>query len=83
MTQKNKWRALFSLPENIAGSSAAVLNNTLYNIGGDGSSHSVYWLELLSRKGRWNTIKTLGMTDLSGHYWRKATAVGNNIVYFG
>ena len=78
---KNEWKALPSLPEEISDSSATVLKNVLYNFGGSGSTNSVCWLDLL--KPKWNSVKTLGFIDFSGHRLRDATVVKNKIVYFG
>ena len=63
---KNEWKALPSLLEETDGSSAAVLNGMLYNLGGAGSTYSVSRLDLLSVKGKWKSVKTPGLSDFSG-----------------
>ena len=83
MISKNEWKALPSLPEDVSHSSATVLRDVLYNIGGSGSANSVHWLDLLSGKGKWNSVKTLGLTDFLDLWLREATVVMNKIVYFG
>ena len=60
-----------------------MLNDVLYNIGGDGTTNSVYWLDLLSEKPEWSSIKTLDLIDFSGYQSRHAAVVKNKIVYFG
>ena len=79
--EKNQWKALPSLPENIYGSSASVLNDVVFNIVGVGSTNSACWLDLLSKKRKWNSVKTL--SSFSGHWMRNATVVNSKIVYFG
>ena len=71
------------LPCLINGSSATVLNDVLFNIGGAESTNSVCWLDLLSEKATWNSVNTLGVADFSDHCYRDATVVKNKIVYFG
>ena len=64
-------------------SSAVVLNSVIYNIGGDGSSHSVWWCSLLSNgTPKWKSIDFENYS-FKGHYYREALVVGNKIVYFG
>ena len=46
--KKKEWKTLPSLPEKIYGSSATVLKDVLYNIGGSGSTNSICWISLLS-----------------------------------
>ena len=60
---KNKWTGRPSLSEEIFSSSATVLNDVLYNFRGYKSTNSVCWLDLLSKKAEWNSLKTLGETD--------------------
>ena len=55
----------------------------LYNIGGEGSTNSVYWLELLSEKPKWFSMKTVGEVSFCDHFDSAATVVKNKIVYFG
>ena len=55
----------------------------MYCIGGDESSNSVCWLDLLKAKGKWKSVKTLGQTHFSGQYYRDESVVKNKIVYFG
>ena len=65
------------------GSSAVVLNSVIYNIGGDGSSHSVLWCSLLSNgPPKWKSMD-LENYSFKGYYDREALVVGNKIVYFG
>ena len=54
----------------------------LYSIGVHESTNSVCWLNLMSPVAQWNSIKTLGVTDFSGHCLRDATVVKKQIVYF-
>ena len=83
MIAKSEWKALASLSQKIAGSSATILNDVLYSIGGDGSTSSVCWLDLLNEKAKWSLAKTLGQSDFSDHRLRDATVVKNTIIYFG
>ena len=65
------------------GSSAVVLNSVIYNIGGGGSSHSVWWCSLLSNDPpKWKSMD-LENYSFKGYRWREALVVGNKIVYFG
>ena len=41
------------------------------------------WLDLLSEKMKWNSVKKVGRSDFSSHQLRDATVVKNQIVYFG
>ena len=45
---KNAWKLHSLLLKDICSSSAVVLNNVMYNIGGYHSSHSVMWCQLSS-----------------------------------
>ena len=85
LRKKNQWlAALPRLPEEIAASSATVLNEVLYNIGGGGSTYSVVWVDLLSAKRTWKSKKTVGLVaDFSDHRLRDAAVLKNAIVYFG
>ena len=47
-TANNKWTALPDLPDKLDCSAATVLNDVLYNFGGENALHSVYHLDLLS-----------------------------------
>ena len=67
MIAKSEWKALASLSQKIAGSSATFLNDVLYSIGGDGSTSSVCWLDLLNEKAKWSLAKTLGQSDFSDY----------------
>ena len=62
----------------IAESSATILNDVFYNIGGVGFANSVNWLD--SVKPEWNSF---GQTDFSDHYYRDTKVVKNKIVSFG
>ena len=44
---KNIWKAHSLLPEAIGASSAVLLSNVIYNIGGRKSTHSVMWCPLI------------------------------------
>ena len=79
--EKNEWKVLPSLPEKISGSSATVVEDVLYNIGGDESTNSVSWLDLF--KSEWNSVLKLRVADFSDQGSRDATVVANKIVYFG
>ena len=61
--RKNEWKALPSLPEEISHSSATVLNDALYNIGGSVSTNSVCRLDLLRKNSRWISVQTLAQTS--------------------
>ena len=61
-----------------------MLNNVLYNMGGHDSTFSVCWLDLVSEKPKWTSIRTLGQSaDFTGQCYRDATVVKNTIVFFG
>ena len=80
MRMRNQWKALPSLPYKTVCSSATVVGDVLYNMGGCHSINSVEWLDLVSEERRWNSIKTVGEVSLSDHYMRDATVVNNQIV---
>ena len=80
---KNCWRALLCLPEKIWGSSAIVMSDVLYNLGGHNSTKSVYWLDLVSEKRSWNSLKTLRPDEtVFNQFYRDASVVKNTIVNF-
>ena len=71
------------LPEAIYGSSAVVLNNVMYNIGGYLSSRSVAWCRLKSKYVTSWQFMDLSNSNFKGYSWREALVVENKIVYFG
>ena len=78
---KNVWRLHSILPERVWGSSAVVLNDIIYNIGGNGSSHSVMWSRA-NPSSKWY-LRDLSNYNFSGYYLREAFVLENKIVYFG
>ena len=46
--EKDTWKMYSQLPEAIYGSSAVILDHTIYNIGGNSSTHSILWCDLSS-----------------------------------
>ena len=55
----------------------------MYNIGGEGSFHSVMWCRLSSTyPAKWEFMD-FPIYSFNGYYWREALAVENKIVYFG
>ena len=80
---KNIWKLHSLLPEALEASSAVVLNNNMYNIGGRESSHSVLWHDLCSNApSEWKAMD-LANYDFSGYCYREALVLENKIVYFG
>lgn len=80
---KGEWKVLPPVLEKMSNCSATVLKDVLYCIGGIGSTNSVEWMELVSEKRRWSSIKRMeAHTDFSDHYYRDATVVSNKIVFF-
>ena len=80
---KNKWKFHWELLEAISGSSAVILNNVMYNIGGDKSSHPVMWCQLSATyPSKWKFMN-ISHYSLNGYYWREVLVVENKIVYFG
>ena len=55
---KSRWKAQPALLQKTYGSSAAVFNNVLYDIGGHESSHSLEWLDLTRTEVNWAFMKT-------------------------
>ena len=83
LISKNHWNFHSELPEALEGSSVVVVDNVMYNIGGDRSSHSVYWYPLLSNyQSEWKFMD-LNNFDFSGYYYIEAFVLENTIVYFG
>ena len=80
---RTKWRSLDSLSSGVRSSSAVVLGDVLYNLGGHPLSYSVTWLDLASQHGSWNSLKTVGEACFLNHSFRGATLISNKIVYFG
>ena len=71
------------LPEAVDSSSAVVLNNGIYNLGGDGSSHSVAWCRLCyNAPAKWEFVD-LPNYSFAGYARREAFVIENKIVYFG
>ena len=63
-------------------SSAVVLNDVMYNIGGDGSTHSVEWYRL-NAPPNWKFMELRSNYDFRGFWFREALVLENKIVYFG
>ena len=80
---KSKWKLHSLLPEALYGSSAVVLDQVMYNIGGLGSSHSVVRCHLSpSGLQEWKLVD-LPNYNFIGYSEREAVVVENKIVYFG
>ena len=59
------------------------MNDILYSFGGWGSTSSVVWLDLASKKRSWMSMKRVGVANFADYQLRDATVVKNKIVYFG
>ena len=68
---------------NVCNSAATILNDVLYSIGGYMMSKSVVWLDLLSEDQKWNKMKQVGHFSFLEFYWRDATVIQNQVIYFG
>ena len=79
---KNEWMALPELPSETCASSATVIGNRVYSLGGVGSTHSVQWLDLL-KGGEWHSLEEVGLFGFEGQCFRDATVVREEIIYFG
>ena len=80
---KDSWTLHSHVPAAVSGSSAVVLDDVMYNLGGFGASHSIMWCDLnFSFAPNWNFM------DLPNHSFkrsslREAFVLENKIVYFG
>ena len=80
---KDSWKLHSQLPEAITNSSAVAFKDMIYNIGGDGASHSVLWCVLTStRPFNWKFMD-LTPYNFQGYWARQALVVENKVVYFG
>ena len=55
----------------------------MYNIGGDGASHSATWCGLISKDSHKWKFLDVDSYNFSGYWFRGTLVVGNKIVYFG
>ena len=80
-TQKDEWRPLPSLPQEMSNSAATILDNVLYNFGGY-HFHSYCSLDLVSGVKYWKSCSLEG-DRLVGFSRRGIASVGNKIIEFG
>ena len=80
---QNKWKLHSKLPLPLSHSSAVILNQVIYTIGGLFSPHSVLWCDIDSiHLPLWKGLD-LADCEFTEHYYRKALVLENKIVYFG
>ena len=80
--EKNSWKTLSDLPQAMRGSSATILRNVLYNIGGRESTHSILYYKLTGNTHKWSPLNVKNY-NFSKYAFRDATVVSNTIVFFG
>lgn len=78
--RKNKWRLDSCLPEGVRASSAVILDNTMYNIGGYGSSHSIHKCDQGSTHN-WVALDIPGY-GVTGMKYIFSFALNNQIISF-
>lgn len=79
--ETNSWKLHSQLPEAIHGSSAIVLKEIIFNIGGNASSHSILYCDLKGQAD-WSPAE-IPNYSFKDQYYRMAHLIGNKIIYFG
>ena len=59
-----------------------MVQDVVFNIGGYQSSQSVFWLDLLNPRSKWESSKQLKHFQFFGYWLRDAAVLKNRIVYF-